>query len=117
MIRVLRKATSPAEAGLQATDLELRALMWAILSFQQYLRDITCTMITGHGSLNWLTEMRSVFGVRPPRPRATANARSLSLSEFPPLIGALDIQGQVLALAAPARNCSRRRRMTSGVAR
>ena len=49
MIRALRKATSPVEAGLQATDLELRALMWAILSFQQYLRDIIFTVITATG--------------------------------------------------------------------
>ena len=62
LVRAARKATTPTEAGLQPTQLELAALVWAVKHFDQYLRGTKFTVISDHRSLQWLRDLKHAFG-------------------------------------------------------
>ena len=61
VVRVARKATTAGEAGLQATSLELAALVWAVDTFSHYLLGRHFQVITDHRSLQWLKSIRTPF--------------------------------------------------------
>ena len=62
VVRVAHRRTTPAEAGLPATFLELSCVVWAVGYFRHYLHGRRFTILTDHRALEWLRKPTVRYG-------------------------------------------------------
>jgi transposase InsO family protein len=62
IVRIAHRRTTPAEAGLPITFLELSCVVWAVSYFHVYLHGVRFTVLTDHRALEWLRKPTAWHG-------------------------------------------------------